>query len=65
MGNLVIARTYLSGKARDIFINKMDLDENTWIRSRAWAPWKARLKIVQKMCCRKELLARYVYNASY
>jgi aminoglycoside phosphotransferase (APT) family kinase protein len=34
--DLVIAWTYLSGKARDIFISTMDMDEDTWLRARAW-----------------------------
>lgn len=41
--DLVIAWDYLSGKARDIFINTMDLDEDTWLRARAWVLWKALL----------------------
>jgi aminoglycoside phosphotransferase (APT) family kinase protein len=39
--DLVIAWTYLSGKAREIFISEMDMDKNTWLRARAWALWKA------------------------
>ena len=34
--DLVISWTYLNGKARVIFVNEMDLDENTWLRARAW-----------------------------
>lgn len=45
--DLVIAWTYLSGKARDIFINGMDLDDNTWLRARAWTLWKATFELCQ------------------
>lgn len=45
--DLVIAWTYLSGKARDIFINEIDLDINTWVRSRGWALWKATFELCQ------------------
>jgi len=45
--DLVIAWTYLSGKARDIFISEMDLDEDTWLRARAWALWKATYELCQ------------------
>ncbi len=43
--DLVIAWTYLTGKARDIFISRMDLDEDTWLRARAWALWKATFEL--------------------
>jgi aminoglycoside phosphotransferase (APT) family kinase protein len=43
--DLVIAWTYLSGKARDIFIRAMDLDEDAWLRARAWALWKATFEL--------------------
>lgn len=39
--DLVIARTYLSGKAREIFMTEMNLDQETRLRARAWALWKA------------------------
>ncbi len=45
--DLVIAWTYLSGKARDIFISKMDMDPDTWLRARAWALWKATFELCQ------------------
>lgn len=45
--DLVIAWTYLSGKAREIFISKMDMDEDTWLRARAWALWKATFELCQ------------------
>lgn len=45
--DLVIAWTYLEGKARDIFISEMTLDSDTWLRARAWALWKATFELCQ------------------
>jgi aminoglycoside phosphotransferase (APT) family kinase protein len=45
--DLVIAWTFLDGKARDIFIREMALDEDTWLRARAWALWKATFELCQ------------------
>lgn len=45
--DLVIAWTYLSGKARETFISKMDMDSDTWLRARAWALWKATYELCQ------------------
>ena len=45
--DLVIAWTYLSGKAREIFISGMDMDADTWLRARAWALWKATFELCQ------------------
>lgn len=45
--DLVIAWTYLSGKARETFISKMDMDPDTWLRARAWALWKATFELCQ------------------
>lgn len=45
--DLVIAWTYLSGKAREIFMSKMDMDQDTWLRARAWALWKATFELCQ------------------
>lgn len=45
--DLVIAWTFLNGKARDIFIQEMDLDEDTWLRAKAWALWKATFELCQ------------------
>lgn len=39
--DLVIAWTYLTGKSRGIFIREMELDQDTWLRARAWALWKS------------------------
>ncbi len=45
--DLVIAWTYLFGKDREIFISEMDMDADTWLRSRAWALWKATFELCQ------------------
>ncbi len=45
--DLVIAWTYLSGKARKIFIAEMGMDQDTWLRARAWALWKATFELCQ------------------
>ena len=45
--DLVIAWTYLSGKAREIFISDMAMDPDTWLRARAWALWKATFELCQ------------------
>lgn len=45
--DLVIAWTYFSGSARDIFMKKMGLDADTWLRARAWALWKATFELCQ------------------
>lgn len=45
--DLVIAWTYLKGKARKIFISEMDMDPDTWLRARAWALWKATFELCQ------------------
>lgn len=43
--DLVIAWTFLEGKSREIFINAMGLDADTWLRARAWALWKATFEL--------------------
>ena len=45
--DLVIAWTYLEGKARDIFIQELALDKDTWLRARGWALWKATFELCQ------------------
>lgn len=45
--DLVIAWTYLSGKAREIFISEMDMDQCTWLRARTLALWKATFELCQ------------------
>lgn len=43
--DLVIAWTFLQGNARDIFIREIALDEDTWLRAKAWALWKATFEL--------------------
>ena len=45
--DLVIAWTYLNGKAREIFISEMNMDDATLLRARAWALWKATYELTQ------------------
>jgi aminoglycoside phosphotransferase (APT) family kinase protein len=45
--DLVIAWTFLKGEARDIFIREIALDEDTWLRAKAWALWKATFELCQ------------------
>ena len=45
--DLVIAWTYLFGRAREIFMWKMDMDPDTWLRARAWSLWKATFELCQ------------------
>ena len=59
--DLVIAWTYLKGKAGKIFIDEMNLIPDTWLRARAWALWKATFELCQmadktalRLCCRNK-----------
>lgn len=45
--DLVIAWTLFKGKSRDLFKDGMDLDEDTWLRAKAWALWKATFELGQ------------------
>ena len=45
--DLVIAWTYLKRKAREMFIQEMILDENTWLRTRGWVLWKSTFELCQ------------------
>ncbi|NRA73955.1 MAG: aminoglycoside phosphotransferase family protein [Rickettsiales bacterium] len=45
--DLVIAWTFLKGKSRERFISEMALDDNTWLRAKAWALWKASFELCQ------------------
>jgi aminoglycoside phosphotransferase (APT) family kinase protein len=45
--DLVIAWTYLSGKAREIFISEMNMDPDILLCARAWALWKATFELCQ------------------
>jgi aminoglycoside phosphotransferase (APT) family kinase protein len=39
--DLAIAYTFFKGKSREIFKKQVNLDEDTWKRSKAWVLWKA------------------------
>ncbi|WP_367606739.1 aminoglycoside phosphotransferase family protein [Legionella sp. W05-934-2] len=45
--DLVIAWTFLKGKARQVFIKEINLDEDTWLRAKAWVLWKATYELCQ------------------
>lgn len=45
--DLVMIWTFFHKEARDIFIKEMNLDEDTWLRSKAWALWKATFELCQ------------------
>ena len=45
--DLVIAWTFLKGRARDIFMHEMDLDKDTWLRAKAWTLWKETYELCQ------------------
>lgn len=39
--DLVIAWTFLKAESREIFKQNLGMDEDTWLRARAWCLWKA------------------------
>lgn len=43
--DLVLAWTFLDDPARDTFRETMQVDDETWLRGRAWALWKALLTL--------------------
>ncbi len=45
--DLVIAWTFLKGNSRKIFQDAMALDDDTWLRAKAWALWKATFELSQ------------------
>ncbi len=45
--DLVIAWTFLGGKTREIFMETIGLDNDTWLRAKAWALWKATYELYQ------------------
>ena len=45
--DLTIAWTYFSDEAREVFMQKMNLDGDTWLRAGAWALWKATFELCQ------------------
>lgn len=38
--DLAIAWTFFEGKSRELFRSILSLDDNTWLRARAWTLWK-------------------------
>lgn len=47
--DLVIAWTYFDKKSRQVFKNGLSLNEDTWLRARGWALWKA-LIVAAQIC---------------
>ena len=45
--DLVIAWTFLKDRSREIFIESMDYDSDTWLRARGWVLWKATFELCQ------------------
>ena len=45
--DLVIAWTFLNGKSRQIFLESLGIDDDTWLRSKAWCLWKATFELCQ------------------
>ena len=50
--DLVLAWTYFSPSAREVFIDTVDLDAETWMRAKGWCLWKAMYEYV---ICRTDL----------
>jgi aminoglycoside phosphotransferase (APT) family kinase protein len=46
--DLAIAWAFLSAESRQAFREKIGLEEETWLRGRAWALWKALLTLVTR-----------------
>ncbi len=45
--DLVIAWTFLDEKSRQVFKEILSLDNDTWLRAKAWALWKATYELCQ------------------
>lgn len=43
--DLVICWTYFNNESREIFVEEMNLDFNTWLRARGWALWKSTFEL--------------------
>lgn len=43
--DLALTWTFFEGDGRKVFVNELSLDENTWIRGRGWALWKALISL--------------------
>lgn len=63
--DLVIAWTYFLGSSRDIFIKELSLDDNTWLRAKAWSLWKATFELcnIQDKDSNKVLLQIEIINS--
>jgi aminoglycoside phosphotransferase (APT) family kinase protein len=45
--DFVIAWTFFRGRPRENFIKEISLDQDTWLRAKAWALWKATFELCQ------------------
>lgn len=45
--DLVIAWTFFKNNSRKIFQENLDFDEDTWVRAKGWALWKAAIESVK------------------
>ena len=52
--DLVMAWTFFDEKARNIFRSNLKLDNDTWVRARAWALWKALFRMSKSLRLRDE-----------
>ena len=43
--DVTIAWTLFTGRSREVFRNKLSIDQSTWVRGRGWALWKALLEL--------------------
>lgn len=43
--DLVIAWTFLKDRSREVFKQNVSMDEDTWLRARAWCLWKATFEL--------------------
>ena len=47
--DLVMACTYFDDNAREKFRSNLNLDNDTWVRARAWALWKALFRMSRSL----------------
>jgi len=47
--DLVIAYTFFKGESREIFKQELSIDENTWLRAKAWVLWKAGYQLMHTL----------------
>ena len=45
--DLIIAWTFFFGESRRLFKEHVEIDDDTWIRARGWALWKATYELCQ------------------